>query len=87
MSNNLFITALTSVALHNASETLIDFAEKHNMQSDRDYINNMLLINVIGYTIATGKYKEEITELFVNIVNKKDEDEYQEVINEIKDLL
>ena len=85
--DNVFIKAATSLLLHDAMEELKDVATKHGREDDEEYLDNMLLISMIGYAIATGRDKRYIVEMFANIVNEQGGEDAEDIINQAKDLL
>ena len=72
--DNTLIKSATALLLHDAMEDLKDVATKHGRENDKEYTDNMLLISMIGYAIATGRDKRYIVEMFGNIV-KDQQDE------------
>jgi|TARA_B110000003_G_scaffold243923_1_gene252690 hypothetical protein len=85
--DNVFIKAATSLLLHDAMEELKQMAIQNGNQHDEEYLDNMLLISMIGYAIATGRDKRYIVEMFANIVNEQQDENEIDIINQAKDLL
>ena len=85
--DNIFIKSATTLLLHNAMEDLKDAATKHGRQHDEEYLDNMLLMSMIGYAIATGRDKRYIVEMFANIVDEQQHENAMDIINQAKDLL
>ena len=85
--DNIFIKAATSLLLHDAMEELREMAIQNGNQYDEEYLDNMLLISMIGYAIATGRDKRYIVEMFANIVNQQGGEDAEDIINQAKDLL
>ncbi len=85
--DNIFIKAATSLLLHDAMEELKEMAIQNGNQHDEEYLDNMLLISMIGYAIATGRDKRYIVEMFANIVNQQGGEDAEDIINQAKGLL
>ena len=85
--DNTFIKSATALLLHDAMEDLKDVATKHGRENDKEYTDNMLLISMIGYAIATGRDKRYIVEMFGNIVKDQQDENAMEVINQAKSYL
>lgn len=85
--DNIFIKSATALLLHDAMEQLKDVATKHGREDDEEYLDNMLLISMIGYAIATGRDKRYIVEMFANIVNEQHEQNANDIINQAKSYL
>lgn len=85
--DNIFIKAATALLLHDAMEELKDMAIKNGNEHDEEYLDNMLLISMIGYAIATGRDKRYIVEMFANIVVEQQDENEMNIINQAKDLL
>ena len=68
-------------------EELKQMAIQNGNQHDEEYLDNMLLMSMIGYAIATGRDKRYIVEMFANIVNEQQDENAMEIINQAKDLL
>ena len=84
---NIFIKAATALLLHDAMEELKEMAIKNGNEHDEEYLQNMLLISMIGYAIATGRDKRYIVEMFGNIVKDQQDENAMEVINQAKSYL
>ena len=80
--DNTLIKSATALLLHDAMEDLKDVATKHGRENDKEYTDNMLLISMIGYAIATGRDKRYIVEMFGNIVIAQQDENAMEVINQ-----
>lgn len=85
--DNTLIKSATALLLHDAMEDLKDVATKHGRENDKEYTDNMLLISMIGYAIATGRDKRYIVEMFGNIVKDQQDENAMEVINQAKSYL
>ena len=85
--DNTLIKSATALLLHDAMEDLKDVATKHGRENDKEYTDNMLLISMIGYAIATGRDKRYIVEMFANIVVEQQDENADDIINQAKDLL
>ena len=85
--DNTLIKSATALLLHDALEDLNDVATKHGRENDKEYTDNMLLISMIGYAIATGRDKRYIVEMFGNIVKDQQDENAMEVINQAKSYL
>lgn len=85
--DNIFIKAATSLLLHDAMQELKEMAIKNGNEHDEEYLDNMLLISMIGYAIATGRDKRYIVEMFANIVVEQQDENEMDIINQAKDLL
>mgnify|MGYP003673457531 CR=1 FL=1 len=85
--DNIFIKAATALLLHDAMEELKEMAIKNGNEHDEEYLDNMLLISMIGYAIATGRDKRYIVEMFANIVVEQQDENEMDIINQAKDLL
>ena len=85
--DNIFIKAATALLLHDAMEELKEMAIKNGNEHDEEYLQNMLLISMIGYAIATGRDKRYIVEMFANIVVEQQDENEMDIINQAKDLL
>tara|TARA_R110000751_G_scaffold219154_1_gene321968 strand:+ start:374 stop:634 length:261 start_codon:yes stop_codon:yes gene_type:complete len=85
--DNIFIKSATTLLLHDAMEELKDVATKHGREYDEEYLDNMLLISMIGYAIATGRDKRYIVEMFADIVVEQQDENAIKIINQAKDLL
>lgn len=85
--DNIFIKSATALLLHDVMEQLKDVATKHGREYDEEYLDNMLLISMIGYAISTGRDKRFIVEMFGNIVNKQHEQNANDIINQAKSYL
>ena len=85
--DNIFIKAATALLLHDAMEELKEMAIKNGNEHDEEYLDNMLLISMIGYAIATGRDKRYIVEMFSNIVVEQQDENEMDIINQAKDLL
>jgi hypothetical protein len=85
--DNIFIKAATSLLLHDAMEELKDMAIQNGNQHDEEYLDNMLLISMIGYAIATGRDKRYIVEMFANLIDEHKEMDAEDIINQAKGLL
>jgi hypothetical protein len=85
--DNTFIKAATALLLHDAMEELKEIAINNGNQYDEEYLDNMLLMSMIGYAIATGRDKRYIVEMFANIVVEQQDENEMNIINQAKDLL
>lgn len=87
MPNKTFIKAATSLAIFNAIDSIKDIALKHNKTEDMEYIDNMFIISMIGYVIASEQDKKEILDFLMEIASKRNREEQECLINNAKDLL
>ena len=87
MANNIFIQAASTLVLNSACETLKDLAGDHYIEQDKDYKDNMLMMSMIGYAIATDTHKKEILSLFKKLLKIEDEKELKKIIAKANHLI
>ena len=87
MPDKLFIKAASSLIIADAMESLREVAKKHYQTYSSEYIENMLLLSVLGHSIATGKDKQYLVEVFTDLINMQNKDDEDELINQAKELL
>ena len=81
MAKNIFIQAASTLVLNSACETLKDLAGDHYIEQDKDYKDNMLMMSMIGYAIATDTHKKEILSLFKKLLKIEDQKELTRIVN------
>ena len=82
MEDDILIRAASALALEQAANSLKHIAEIYDKQDNEEYINNVLLISMIGHCISTGIDKERIVQYFTNILNDRYEQEAKVLIKE-----
>lgn len=82
MEDDILIRAAAVIALEQAANSLKHIAEIHDRQDHEEYINNVLLIAMIGHCISTGIDKKRIVQYFTNILNDRHEQEAKVLIKE-----
>ena len=82
MEDDILIRAASALALERAANSLKHIAEIHDKQDNEEYINNVLLIAMIGHCISTGIDKKRIVQYFTNILNDRHEQEARVLIKE-----
>tara|TARA_R100000995_G_C3471564_1_gene118593 strand:- start:229 stop:507 length:279 start_codon:yes stop_codon:yes gene_type:complete len=87
MAKNIFIQAASTLVLNSACETLKDLAGDHYIEQDKDYKDNMFMISMIGYAIATDTHKKEILSLFKKLIKIDDEKEIKKIIAKANHLI
>tara|TARA_Y100000401_G_scaffold63870_2_gene50749 strand:+ start:76 stop:354 length:279 start_codon:yes stop_codon:yes gene_type:complete len=87
MAKNIFIQAASTLVLNSACETLKDLAGDHYIEQDKDYKDNMLMMSMIGYAIATDTHKKEILSLFKKLLKIEDEKELKKIIAKANHLI
>ena len=87
MAKNIFIQAASTLVLNSACETLKDLAGDHYIEQDKDYKDNMLMMSMIGYAIATDTHKKEILSLFKKLLKIEDEKEIKKIIAKANHLI
>ena len=84
---NTFIKAASVIVLKQSMEALKKIAKEHGKQYDDEYNDNMLMMSVIGYAIATGRDKGYILDMFAEIVDEQQWENGELLIDNAKDLL
>ena len=87
MAKNIFIQAASTLVLNSACETLKDLAGDHYIEQDKDYKDNMFMMSMIGYAIATDTHKKEILSLFKKLLKIEDEKELKKIIAKANHLI
>tara|TARA_R110000824_G_scaffold198774_3_gene382812 strand:+ start:673 stop:957 length:285 start_codon:yes stop_codon:yes gene_type:complete len=82
MEDSVLIRAASAIALEQATNAIKQVAIIHDKEDDNEYANNILLISMIGHCISTGIDKERIVRYFVDILDKRNEEEANILINE-----
>jgi len=87
MPDKLFIKAASSLIIADAIENLREVANTHYHTYSTEYIENMLLLSVLGHSIATGKDKQYLVGVFTDLINMQNKDDEDELIDKARELL
>ena len=87
MANNIFIQAASTLVMNSACEALKEIAGDHYSKEDKDFKDNMILMSMIGFAIATDTHKKEILILFKKLIETEDNKEMKEIINKASELI
>tara|TARA_R110002051_G_scaffold280089_2_gene341665 strand:+ start:3975 stop:4238 length:264 start_codon:yes stop_codon:yes gene_type:complete len=87
MQDKPLIKAAATLALHTAMENLKDVAKEYDMINDNEYIENMLMISMVGYSIATGRDKKHILSIFNSLLDSQRLDDENSLVKQAKNLL
>jgi len=87
MESKIFITAATSLALFKAIRDLKVIASIHGHDDNEEHINNIMMINMVGYCISTGKDKTYLLKVFTELMKAQQENEGDDIINQAIKLL